>query len=533
MSQVFQGRRREGDAPAAVKVLDARVAVDPSMRQRFDREVKAIQAMQSPHIVPLYDYGEDNGTPYLVMKLIDGVTLSELVWCLKQTRDATEFVSSGEDTPVNDEASTRAGGEGDLEARAAACLAAIRTGESMFCDIARLIATAADAIDEAHRRGIVHRDIKPSNLMIDRTGNLWLTDFGLASIDEAQTAVTKSGEMVGTPNYMSPEQANADRQAIDYRTDIYSLGATLYELTTLRRPYQGERFRVLLEISTGQLTPPSRISPDIPRPLESIILKAMQYSPCDRYRSGAAMAQDLRRFAAGKAISARQPHLADHVGRWIARNPRLSLASGLGLTTIAALTIALLWMHSKRLQESNEFEKRSKRIYQELTEDLKKTNSALSESRSRFRRHLYIADIAEAYRYYAIRDIDGVTQRLAPYRPQDNDPMDEIRTEDRDLRGFEWRLLMTLCAPPVSSLLGRHQGSAYEVALLPGTDGFLSSGGDGNVHHWDLGSGNHQSFEVGGNIDALAISADGKYVIAGQNGSGTTKRMAIYLVEDG
>ncbi len=533
MSQVFLGRRNDEDTPAAVKVLDGRVAVDPSMRHRFDREVKAIQAMQSPHIVPLYDYGEDNGAPYLVMQLIDGVTLSELIWCLKQQRDATDYVSSGEDTSVNDEASTRAGTDGGLEARAAACLAAIRTSESIFRDLARLIATAADAIDEAHRRGIVHRDIKPSNLMIDRTGNLWLTDFGLASIDEAQTAVTKSGEMVGTPNYMSPEQANADRHAVDYRTDIYSLGATLYELVTLRRPYQGERFRVLLEISTGQLTPPAQISPEIPRPLESIILKAMQYSPCDRYRSGAAMAEDLRRFASGKAISARQPHLAEHVGRWIARNPRLSAASALAITTIAALTIALFALRSNRLQEANEMERRSRQMYEELTDDLNTANAALSESRTELRSHLYIADVAEAYRSLAIWDLDGVMQRLMPYRPQDNDLVDEIRGGDQDLRGFEWRLLMSLCAPPESKLLGQHQGSAYEVASIPGTDEILSSGGDGQVHRWHLGSGEHTSFDLGGDINAIAVSADGKYFVSGQNGSGKSKRMAIYRVEDG
>lgn len=533
MSQVFQGRRNDGDAPAAVKVLDARVAVDPSMRQRFIREIKAIQAIQSPHIVPLYDYGEDNGTPYLVMKLIDGVTLSELIWCLKQRRDETEYVFSGEDTSVNDEASTLIGPDGGLEARAAACLAAIRTSESIFCDLARLIATAADAIDEAHRHGIVHRDIKPSNLMIDRTGNLWLTDFGLASIDEAQTAVTRTGEMVGTPNYMSPEQANADRKAVDYRTDIYSLGATLYEVSTLRRPYQGERFRVLLEISTGQLTPPSKISPDIPRPLESIILKAMQYSPSDRYRSGVAMAEDLRRFAAGKAISARQPHIAEHVGRWIVRNPRLSLASAVGMTTIVMLVIALFALDSNRLQQANELEKRSKEIYRELSEDLKDTNAALSKSRSEFRRHLYIADLAEAYRSYGNWDIDGVIQRLSPYRPQDNDLVDEIRGEDQDLRGFEWRLLMALCAPPESKLLGQHKGTAYEVTSIPGTDEFLSSGGDGHVRRWHLDSGNLATFELDGEINALAVSADGKYFVSGQNGSGKAKQMAIYRVEDG
>jgi WD40 repeat protein len=178
-------------------------------------------------------------------------------------------------------------------------------------------------------------------------------------------------------------------------------------------------------------------------------------------------------------------------------------------------------------------EKRSKQIYRELSEDLKDTNAALSKSRSEFRRHLYIADLAEAYRSYGNWDIDGVIQRLSPYQPQDNDLVDEIRGEDQDLRGFEWRLLMALCAPPESKLLGRHQGSAYEVASIPGTDEFLSSGGDGQVRHWHLDSGNLKTFELGGEINALAVSVDGKYFVAGQNGSGKTKQMAIYRVEDG
>ncbi len=352
MSRVFRARASDQAFPVALKVMDAGFAADSAMRLRFQREARAIQSLKHDHIIPWYAYGDHLGTPYLAMRLIDGVTLAQLIQYL---RGEAESKDSGADTlqGADAEAPTRVDLPADTNASAAACFAASRSHDSVFKDLAELIATAAEAIDEAHRNGIVHRDIKPSNLMLDRDGQLWLTDFGLASVDEAYTVVTKTGEMIGTPHYMSPEQATADRQSIDHRTDIYSLGAALYELTTLTRPYQGDRFRVLMEISTGRLAPPSQVCPEIPKPLEAIILKAMEYSPADRYQSGSAMADDLRRFARGKAISARQPHLADHAVRWLVRNPRLSIASGAAVATVGLLIMTMMYLHSRSLEVVN------------------------------------------------------------------------------------------------------------------------------------------------------------------------------------
>ena len=192
-----------------------------------------------------------------------------------------------------------------------------------FRTAAALGIQAAEALDHAHKVGIVHRDIKPANLLLDVQGNLWVTDFGLARLQD-DAGLTITGDLLGTLRYMSPEQALAKRGYLDHRTDIYSLGATLYELVTLRPAIDGQdRQEILRKIAQDEPTPPRRLNPAIPRELETILLKAMNKEPGSRYATAQELADDLRRFLEDKPIKARRPTAWEHAVKWSRRHKPL------------------------------------------------------------------------------------------------------------------------------------------------------------------------------------------------------------------
>ena len=183
----------------------------------------------------------------------------------------------------------------------------VHQDRAFFRNIARLGVEAAEALDHAHGLGILHRDIKPANLLIDRDGSLWITDFGLARFP-SDLSLTHTGDMVGTLRYMSPEQALARRGVVDQRTDVYSLGVTLYELLALRPAFDGRDHQELLrQIALDEPTKPRRINPAIPRDLETIVLKAMAKDPSGRYATAQELAADLKRFLDDRPILARRP----------------------------------------------------------------------------------------------------------------------------------------------------------------------------------------------------------------------------------
>lgn len=492
MSRVYEAQRIEDDALAAVKVLDRGVvAADASMEQRFRREAEAIQCLNHPHIVPLLAYGCDQDTSYLALKLIRGWTLADVLEAHRQ-QPAT---SSSQVSAIQ-------------------CLASCTENLRDFKNLATLVAVAAEALQAAHEQGIIHRDVKPSNLLLDTSGKLWLTDFGLATLGDAQTVLTQTGQVVGTPHYMSPEQAAGDFRQIDPRSDIYSLGATLYELATLHRPHQGDRFRVLMEISNGRLTAPSKICPQIPRPLEAVILKAMSFEAKNRYATASDMAQDLKRFASGKTTAARLPTTADKVTRWILKNPKKSLATAAGLIAASLFVMSSQYFNQRRLSILNQQLEFSNQTLEQTNEQLSLTNTQLDRSQSRLRRHLYVADMAAAYRAYAQRDMDAVQQLLARHIASGS----QFVSDDTDQRGFEWWLLWNLSRPPREGTVGKHNARAAELALLPGQDVVFSVGHDGTIRRWPLaGDQDVTVFPVGDQLDAVAISPDGTRMVVGRN----------------
>ena len=220
----------------------------------------------------------------------------------------------------------------------------IRTSD-FFRSVARLGKEAAEALQHAHEYGIIHRDVKPSNLLLDLQGKLWVTDFGLARI-QAGSGVTLTGDVVGTLRYMSPEQASGQAGLVDPRTDVYSLGVTLYELLTLEYAFPGDdRQLVLRQIEHDEPIAPRRHNPAVPVDLETIVLAAMSKVRDERYASAQALADDLGRFLAGEPTLARRPGLVDRAAKWARRHRAmvtLAAASVLLLSIVSTVGMVLL-----------------------------------------------------------------------------------------------------------------------------------------------------------------------------------------------
>src|SRR5262249_28117397 len=214
---------------------------------------------------------------------------------------------------------------------------------------------AADALEHAHSIGIVHRDIKPANLMIDRQGALWVTDFGLART-AADAGLTMTGDVLGTLRYMSPEQALAKHGLVDHRTDVYSLGVTLYELLTGRPAVGGnDREEILNAITREESRTPRTLDPAIPRDLETIVLKALAKDAGERYSAARELADDLRRFLAARPIQARRPSLVQQTAKFARRHRALVWMGVAALVVVAvasATSAALVWRQKEQAREA-------------------------------------------------------------------------------------------------------------------------------------------------------------------------------------
>ncbi len=342
MGVVYEAWQMSLKRRVALKILPFTVANDAKQISRFKNEAQAAAQVQHPNIVPVFAVGEENGVHYYVMQLIEGQSLTSLLDGLRSSGRA----SHGTTAPnYPDHTLTWPPGQNGRRHESVESppfvepsISPMRAAETAdhIRVVARLGQQAAEALHAAHEYGVIHRDVKPSNLLLDDQGKLWVTDFGLARCREQQ-GLTQTGDVLGTMRYMSPEQALGRTALVDQRTDVYSLGLTMYELATLHHPADGVSDLQLYFDREREVPKPLRQwNRHIPRDFQTIVLKCLAEFPHERYASAKELAEDLDRFMEGRPISASPPSLLSRAGKWAKRR------RGVVYATAAVLLLAIV-----------------------------------------------------------------------------------------------------------------------------------------------------------------------------------------------
>jgi eukaryotic-like serine/threonine-protein kinase len=374
MGVVYEAEQRSLGRQVALKVLPLAATMDPRHLQRFQNEARAAACLHHTNIVPIFGVGRERGIHFYAMQLIEGQTVAALIDELRRGQGdkapaegeppTTAYAPVPAAAPVAASTAPRAGLTADGSVKSAA----------YFRAVARLGVQAAEALDYAHQMGVVHRDIKPGNLMLDGRGDVWVTDFGLAHLQQGEANLTLTGDLVGTLRYMSPEQAMGRRGVLDHRTDVYSLGVTLYELLTLQPAFDGnDRQDLLRRIASEEPAAPRRLNRAIPWELETVVLKAMAKEPAERYATAQELADDLRRWLADEPIRARRPTLVQRARKWSRRHKALT-AAVVVVSFVALLAAAvLLWRENDRIEAEKrlaEQEKERLAVEKQKVEDI-------------------------------------------------------------------------------------------------------------------------------------------------------------------
>ena len=368
MGIVFRARHLRLERDVAIKVLPALLgAVRPEGVARFRREAALAARLRHNNIIAVHDYGEAEGTLYYTMDLVDGRSLRDVLSEIEETGAIDVVIGGG--PPV--ETSRRQNAETSKEDEAVSHPPSAPTSDirhptshvtrldsssgvarQYYRRITQWMADVAEALQHAHEQGVIHRDMKPSNLVLGADGRVMITDFGLAR-SEDHPALTASGALLGTARYMSPEQVDPRRGRIDARTDVYGLGATMYEFLAFRPMFGGERTpEVLRQVLDDEPTRPRRIIGRVPAELETICLKAVEKEPARRYQSARAFADDLRRWLLDLPISARRPSLPTRAAKFVRRRRVVSaLAASLAIVLMVS-GILYAGYHSSRRQEA-------------------------------------------------------------------------------------------------------------------------------------------------------------------------------------
>jgi WD40 repeat protein len=434
----------------ALKVPHPGLVSSPEALERFHREARAAAQLRHPGIVTVHEVADHDGLPALVADFIEGQSLRDVL--------SRRHLTANE--------------------------------------AALLTARVAEAVDYAHRMGAVHRDLKPANIMVRADeaggpGEPLVVDFGLAINDTAEITLTLEGQIVGTPAYMSPEQAGGNSHRVDRRTDVYSLGVILYEMLCGQLPFRGAKALLLEQILHEEPKSPRAVNRKVPRDLDTVCFKAMAREPQHRYATAGDLADDLRRFLRGEPVRARPVGLAERTVRWVRRRP--TMAALLAVSAVAALAlagVAVSTLQSARLREAI------------TAADL--ARAAESDQRALAEAGLYNQRVLLASREWSLGNVGRVGQLL----------------EDcpADRRGWEWQYLRGLCHGDLFTL---HQPpvqpgwwTVTAVAWSPDGRSILSGCKDGGLHLWSA-SGGHPDRRIGvhsGGVMAVAWSPDGRSV---------------------
>jgi WD40 repeat protein/tetratricopeptide (TPR) repeat protein/tRNA A-37 threonylcarbamoyl transferase component Bud32 len=443
MGVVFQARQVKLNRMVALKmILSGQLAGESDIR-RFYTEAEAAAHLDHPGIVPIFEVGQHQGQHYFSMGFVEGESLAQRLTA------------------------------GPLRSRPAA----------------ELLARVAEAIAYAHRRGVIHRDLKPANILIDTGGNPRVTDFGLAKKVQGDSHLTASGQIMGTPSYMPPEQAGGSRGAVGPAADVYALGATLYCMVTGRPPFQAATVMdTVLQVISDEPVPPRRLNPAVDRDIETICLKCLEKDPARRYPSAEELGADLRRFLAGDSIRARPVGRAERLGRWCRRNPWLAGAVGAAAALLVAVAVLSL------------------RYADQQAKAKAQVQTTLAESN----RRLAMLDFERGRAAFEQGQIGPGLLWMVQTLKDATEAGDSAWQHAALANLAAWRPHL----PPLRALFS-HEGEVRAVAFSSDGKVILTGSGDKTARLWDAGSGrpigppmHHQS-----GVAAVAISADGRRIL--------------------
>jgi len=439
MGVVYKARQLSLDRIVALKMVLGGPLASAAERQRFLAEAQTAASLQHPNIVAIHEVGEHAGQPFFSMDYIDGRNLAEL----------------------------------------------LRAGPLPPQRAAGYTETIAEAVAYAHQRGILHRDLKPSNVLIDPSDQPRITDFGLAKRLTGESDLTVSGQVLGSPSFMAPEQAQGRNCDIGPPSDVYSIGALLYHLLTGRPPFQAATLtEVLRQVVTAEPAAPRLLNHGLSRDLETICLKCLEKEPLRRYATAQELAADLGRFREGKSIQARPVGFAGKAWKWCRRRPALAgMGAGLVLTFVFGLAGVLWQWHRATIGES-----------------LARQN-AQAEFRQRYAADMHTAQLAleQNNRPLAI-------SLLNKYHPRHESQISDLKFEiPGDLRGWEWRYLWQFCQSDELRTLHRYPQAINALAVAKGGK-ILAVATYDEVTLWDLTTRQRSASLPGGGAKALSFS---------------------------
>jgi WD40 repeat protein/tetratricopeptide (TPR) repeat protein len=532
MGVVYEAEQQSLGRRVALKVLSARVLGDGKAVERFRREARSAAKLHHTNIVPVFDVGQDGEVCYYAMQFIQGQSLDQVVDELRRLRCPSGAADAGRDAPGGSQVSQVAhslltgryepqqlanspppqsppdgaaragdltvdavqGAPGDdtpAAATTASSSSAVLPGQvelsrveadhgHYFRSVARVGQQTATALGYAHARGIVHRDVKPSNLLLDGSGVVWVTDFGLAKTEDED--LTNTGELPGTVRYMAPERFQG---LCDVRTDVYALGLTLYEMLLLKPAFEAsDRYRLIEQILQQEPARPRSVDGQIPRDLETVVLKAIDKEPRRRYQTADELAEDLRRFLADEPIQARRVTLPERLARWCQRNPAVAgLVASVAVALLAGMAVATFFALRANANAARAQAKEEEAVRQKAEAEAARSvaNTARDDAvtaRDQVQQSLYYAQMNLAGQTAEVAS--GVSHKLlARWRPSGNEP---------DRRGWEWYYLNGLVHQELLTL-HKHTGVVGGVKWSPDGRLLASASADGTVKVWEGATG--------------------------------------------